>query len=335
MFCECKWKDNVNFGVLDELKKKADFVEWNKQKRKDYFILFAKLFEQEFKKHSEENNILCVDLKYIEQFFKRMKTKDIKFFRQFFKAYANGFYSDNYPDNGTNNEIIPNLKLKEDHTYRVLRNIVHISKSLNLREEEINLAKAIALFHDIGRFEQLKHYKTFLDRNSESHSEIALRVLNKEGVINRIDEKEREILITAIKFHNVREIPEISDEKTLFFCKLIRDADKIDIFKVWIDYFNHKSVYDPSYGMDLSISQGYSDNIISDIFANKMSPLEKVKTYNDIKLLLLTWIYDINFDASLNLILCRGYIQKIFKILPKNEEMKKVREHINLDTSQC
>ncbi|OIQ04855.1 MAG: hypothetical protein AUK59_06095 [Candidatus Altarchaeum sp. CG2_30_32_3053] len=264
-----------------------------------------------------------------------MKTKDIKFFRQFFKAYANGFYSDNYPDNGTNNEIIPNLKLKEDHTYRVLRNIVHISKSLNLREEEINLAKAIALFHDIGRFEQLKHYKTFLDRNSESHSEIALRVLNKEGVINRIDEKEREILITAIKFHNVREIPEISDEKTLFFCKLIRDADKIDIFKVWIDYFNHKSVYDPSYGMDLSISQGYSDNIISDIFANKMSPLEKVKTYNDIKLLLLTWIYDINFDASLNLILCRGYIQKIFKILPKNEEMKKVREHINLDTSQC
>lgn len=93
MFCECKWKDNVNFGVLDELKKKADFVEWNKQKRKDYFILFAKLFEQEFKKHSEENNILCVDLKYIEQFFKRMKTKDIKFFRQFFKAYANGFYS--------------------------------------------------------------------------------------------------------------------------------------------------------------------------------------------------------------------------------------------------
>lgn len=258
-----------------------------------------------------------------------MNPKDIKIFRKFFRNYVKKFYSDAEIDNETK----INMKLKEVHTYRVYRNIAHISKSLNLKEEEINLAKAIALFHDIGRFEQLRQYKTFSDRKSENHSEIGLKILDEKGVLNLIEEKEREILITAIRFHNVREIPDLN-EKNLFFCRLIRDADKIDIFKVWIDYFEHKSSHDPSYGMDLCNSDEYSHNIVSDILVNKISLLENVRTYNDIKLLLLTWIYDINFDPSLNLILKRRYIQKIFKILPKNKEMKKVFEHINFYISE-
>ncbi|CEG12874.1 Putative domain HDIG-containing protein (fragment) [groundwater metagenome] len=101
------------------------------------------------------------------------------------------------------------------HTYRVYRNITYISKSLNLKEEEINLAKAVALFHDIGRFEQLKQYKTFLDGKSESHSEIGLKILYEKGILNRTEE--REILITAIKFHNVREIPKNLNTEELSF----------------------------------------------------------------------------------------------------------------------
>ncbi|PKP56382.1 MAG: hypothetical protein CVT89_06330 [Candidatus Altiarchaeales archaeon HGW-Altiarchaeales-2] len=199
-----------------------------------------------------------------------MNPKDIKFFRQFFREYVKKFYSDAEIDA----QIKINMKLKQAHTYLVYRNILFLSKSLNLKEEEINLAKAIALFHDIG------------------------------------------------------------NEKDLFFCRLLRDADKIDIFRVWIDYFERKSGYDPSYGMDLSVSNECSVHIISDILANKISPLEKVKTYNDIKLLLLTWIYDVHFDASLNLILKRKYIREIFKILPKNKEIEKVCEHINFYISE-
>lgn len=253
-----------------------------------------------------------------------MNPKDLKFFRKFFRNYVKEFYSDPEIDNETK----INIGLKEDHTYRVYRNITYLSKSLNLKEGEINLSKAIALFHDIGRFEQLRIYKTFSDRKSKNHSEIGLKVLDEKGILNQIEEREREILITAIKFHNVREVPDLN-EKDLFFCRLIRDADKIDIFKVWIDYFEHKSSHDPSYGMDLYNSDEYSHNIVSDILADKISPIENVHTYNDIKLLLLTWIYDINFSPSLNLILKRRYIQKIFKILPENKEMEKLHKHIN------
>jgi len=252
-----------------------------------------------------------------------LKASEVKIFRKFFRNYVNKFYLSSEDE-----EVKANLKLKEIHTSKVYRNINFISKSLNLSQEEINLAKSIALFHDIGRFEQLIKYKTFLDRNSENHSEIGLRILKEEGILKCIDENERNILIDAIRYHNVRKVPEIKD-KSLFFCKLIRDADKIDIIRVWIDYFEGKENFDPSYGFNLSKNDGYSRNIIKDIFENKISPIENVKTYNDIKLLLLTWIYDINFTASLRIILKRKYIQKIFKILPENEEIKKVSKHIN------
>lgn len=71
LFCECKWRDNVNFDVLQELKKKAEFVEWNKDKRKSYFMIFAKSFNRKFKEYLVSNNILCVDIKDIENFLKQ------------------------------------------------------------------------------------------------------------------------------------------------------------------------------------------------------------------------------------------------------------------------
>ncbi len=68
LFAECKWSENVNAEtVLTELKRKAELVEWNKGKRKEHYIVFAK----SFKKRVEEENVLLFDLKDLETLFKR------------------------------------------------------------------------------------------------------------------------------------------------------------------------------------------------------------------------------------------------------------------------
>lgn len=67
---ECKWKEKVNaLEVLKELEEKADFVDWNKGKRKETFVVFAKSFS---KKTSEFNSkkAYCFDLKDIERALK-------------------------------------------------------------------------------------------------------------------------------------------------------------------------------------------------------------------------------------------------------------------------
>lgn len=59
---------------------------------------------------------------------------------------------DNYVKNYDMNDSSINRKYY--HTFRVIENIKKLAKSLNLPDEDIELASVIALFHDIARFRQ-------------------------------------------------------------------------------------------------------------------------------------------------------------------------------------
>lgn len=64
---ECKWKDKVNaLDILNGLDQKAKYVDWNKEKRKEIFMVFAKSFS---KKVSEFNGkrAYCIDLKDMKE----------------------------------------------------------------------------------------------------------------------------------------------------------------------------------------------------------------------------------------------------------------------------
>ena len=54
---------------------------------------------------------------------------------------------------------------------------------LNLSEEDILLAELIGLLHDIGRFEQIKNYHTFLDKESIDHAEYGNKILFEDDLI--------------------------------------------------------------------------------------------------------------------------------------------------------
>ncbi len=63
LFVECKWKENVDAQqILGELKEKSKFVQWNNEKRKEYFCIIAKSFKEKIR----EQNVLLFDLKDIE-----------------------------------------------------------------------------------------------------------------------------------------------------------------------------------------------------------------------------------------------------------------------------
>ena len=59
LFCECKWKDNVNpKKILYELKEKSKSVQWNNGMRKEYYAIFAKSFKEKIK----EPNLILFDI---------------------------------------------------------------------------------------------------------------------------------------------------------------------------------------------------------------------------------------------------------------------------------
>ena len=55
------------------------------------------------------------------------------------------------------------VNLKVVHTYGVVEKSEYIARELGLDEDNVLLAKLIAILHDIGRFEQVKLTKDFDD----------------------------------------------------------------------------------------------------------------------------------------------------------------------------
>ena len=62
------------------------------------------------------------------------------------------------------NATDPKIKLKIDHTYRVAELCELIASDLKLDEYETDVAWLTGMLHDVGRFEQIKRYNTYLDK---------------------------------------------------------------------------------------------------------------------------------------------------------------------------
>ncbi|MFH1471936.1 MAG: ATP-binding protein [Nanoarchaeota archaeon] len=68
LFAECKWQDKVNAAkIFEELKKKAEFVDWNIGKRNEYFAIFARSFAEKPK----VNGLMLFDLGDLEKLFRQ------------------------------------------------------------------------------------------------------------------------------------------------------------------------------------------------------------------------------------------------------------------------
>ncbi len=132
----------------------------------------------------------------------------------------------------------PKIKLKIDHTYRVAALAERIAKTVTDVSIDTDLAWAMGMLHDIGRFEQVKRYGTFVDSESVDHAALGISILFDEGLLDYFgdfSEKERELIRISIANHNKFRISEGMDDLTTAYCNILRDADKIDILRVNCD----------------------------------------------------------------------------------------------------
>ena len=129
------------------------------------------------------------------------------------------------------------IRLKIDHTYRVAAFAERIAESLSLDRRQVDFAWLSGMLHDIGRFEQVKRYGTFIDRLSVDHAELGADILFKDGLFDRFIDDDGSsdlctILETAIRLHNKLALPDDLGKDTRMFSDILRDADKCDIFRV-------------------------------------------------------------------------------------------------------
>ncbi|MBN2426354.1 MAG: HD domain-containing protein [Calditrichaceae bacterium] len=249
---------------------------------------------------------------------KEIGEKQFKDIKKWFTAYIFKF------KNGDEN-YLRNIILKEEHTLRVCNEILYIGKNLGLKNHELRLAETIALLHDIGRFEQYDKYRTFSDRKSEDHASLGLKILEKYNVLKDIDEFNKKLIFRTIECHNKASLPKNESNIFLFYIKLLRDADKLDIWKVVTDYYQRQnSSRNSAVELDLPDTDGFSESVYQDLIGKKIVDFSNIKNLNDFKLLQIGWIFDINFASTLRRIQSRRYLEFIRDVLPKSPEIQRV-----------
>ncbi len=191
-------------------------------------------------------------------------------------------YVSNYDLNNTD------IKLKYNHSFRVMNLMIKYAKLLGYSKEDVELAKIIGLLHDIGRFEQLKVYNTYVDKNSVDHADYSVVQLFDKGEIKLFTDREEwyPVIEFAIKNHNKLNIPPCDDEKSLKFAELIRDVDKLDIMYLLgvLGELNRKV------NKELEITE----EVLSYIYKHTCVDNNAVKNYNDRLVVQLAFVFDIN-----------------------------------------
>ncbi len=221
-----------------------------------------------------------------------------------------------------------NFAVKQDHTHQVCLNSLQIGRDLKLDRESLLLAEAIALCHDVGRFPQYQRYKTFDDGISVNHATLGAKELRGRKALQGLPKADQDLIVHAVTLHNVFFLPKNLDERTLFFTKLVRDADKLDIWRVFVEYYGQdKNGRATAVALGLPDTPEYSATVLGCLQRGAMAAKSDLKTLSDFKLLQLTWLYDINFASSLQVVLERGYIEKIAGTLPDNEELRQAVDH--------
>jgi len=244
-------------------------------------------------------------------------------FRIWFDDYVANFYGDDETVNA-------NIKLKEDHSRRTCKEILYLVSELGLDENQKLISRTIALLHDVGRFEQFAKYRIYHDAKSEDHCLLGLEVLEKSRVLDGIDLQEKLLIRKAIEYHGRKELPPGLDDRCLLFSKLIRDADKLDAFRVIVKYYEQylNNPQDFKLGVELPDEPWYSTKVVNELLRGRCVDNGQLKTLNDLKLSLLGWVYDVNFTSTLERIKRCGYLEKLLDFLPEDEDIGKVGEKI-------
>ncbi len=244
-----------------------------------------------------------------------MDSRELEGPKKWFTEYCRSFYSDDPADQ-------KNIVLKEVHTANVCRNMDDIAGSLGLSEEDRALAAAVALFHDVGRFPQYRRYRTFRDSISTNHAALGAKVLIENSVLNAASDRDRNIVVRSVALHNVFSLPDRLDEETRLFTRMVRDADKLDIWSIFIDYFAApEKERAGAAALGLPDTPAYSPGVLAALLRGEMVDLSLLATLNDFRLLQLAWIFDLNFPRSLETLRERAYIDRLAAFLPTDPEI--------------
>ncbi len=229
-------------------------------------------------------------------------------------------------------------QLKVEHTEQVVANARLLMNGEAWLESRVWVGEACALLHDIGRHVQLRDYGTFRDADSIDHAVCGVKVIQQEGLLDTLDRQSRADITVAVALHNRIGVPCGVRPRVAHLAHLVRDADKLDIFRVLETVIADGSLVEhPEISWGLQVNGPPSPFVVESVCAGSPVGYGDVKNLSDFILIQIGWLISgFHYTTSLRLAAEReviSYREAFLKTLSNDPAIARccavAREHIN------
>lgn len=236
--------------------------------------------------------------------------------------WFNNYVQDFSTDDG---QLTAPIQLKNEHSRSVAGNTKQLAKQMNWSPANANGAEALGLLHDSGRFSQFAEFGTYSDANSINHGERGYEVIKQSNILSRLENDEKKAILDGIRHHNAKRLPDNLNELSRQYAMLIRDADKLDIYRIILAAV-HKDGFKelPSMLPQINLSGPLSPRVVSSVLDHRFAAITDLRSLSDYLLMLTSWVYDLNYPATLHQVLTRNIIDDLEQLLPSDPRVDQV-----------
>lgn len=213
-------------------------------------------------------------------------------------------------------------KAKYFHSLKSMDLAKIIASEMNIfTEEEIVVIELIALFHDIGNFEQ-KNYN-YLDNVEQDSTMKSIEILFEDGLIRKVtnETKYDNLIKLGIFCHNKDGLPKNIDDKTICICNIMKDVHKLEELRMVINYPYIDNRIDT-----------YPSTLVYNDFKLFRQIENKVSDNNaDNILIVLSNLFALNYKSSYSIVQEKEYIEKITNsLIFEDKKIEKFFKQIEL-----
>lgn len=227
------------------------------------------------------------------------------------------------------------VQRKQRHTLRVLGHVRGILKTISIPTHLSELAEISAILHDVGRFPQLVNRATFDDQTGYNHAEEGVAILRDSNRLDSMPAEEKEIILTAVQYHNRAEIPPNMPPDAALVLKILRDADKLDAIRTNLRYMSPDSPHGKALKSDLIWHETEHSPHIANLALNrKLIPYRDIQWSNDFILFVCCWIYDLHFHYAYRRLDRSGQFEQLLAWLPNKHPFPALKKQLRTDLSQ-
>jgi hypothetical protein len=225
-------------------------------------------------------------------------------------------------------------RIKIDHTARVADYAETIAREEGFAPDLILATRLAAVLHDVGRFPQYRAYGTFRDRESANHAALSVTHLLREHMLDGVAARIRKLVVGAVYLHNKRMLPSLPPQLATV-ARAVRDSDKLDIYAVMYQHFIQDEPKNPEIVLCAKDEpDAYSPGAAETLLRRTPGNYLDIVYINDFKLMVLGWVYDLNFVTSFRLLERSGLVDAIFDTLPQDGTIAACRKQVHGDLAQ-